>query len=191
MGNGKAMGADVVAGRQPRATPCTISAALLMLAGLVVLAVDAGLARRSADRWSDLALRVRPAPIDAPEPLLDGHPVFIAARAESTQRVHDLDFAISADAVALHRHVEMYQWLEFEQVDRSGRREWRYATDWDHASHASTRFHDPAGHENPPFAFGSEWFVSKDVLRAEPGQVHGAASARAGEAGSRVSVACG
>lgn len=163
MRNAKATVVAVVKEAVRHGNPCAMAGALLVIVGLCVLFVDQSAAQRQDGMWSDLARSVRPSPLDAVDPVLEGQPVFIAARAQATQAVVDPVFAISADAVALHRQVETYQWIEFEHAAADGRREWRYATDWSERMHASGRFHEPRGHENPQATLASAWFVSPDA----------------------------
>lgn len=84
----------------------------------------------------------------------------------------DSQFGISADAVKLNRHVEMYQWSESktsETKQKLGGGEetvttYKYAKDWSSSVQKSSDFEKPDGHTNPgKFPFESKSFEASDV----------------------------
>ena len=88
----------------------------------------------------------------------DGQLVFVAGDAQIARPARDPQFDVGAEAVALVRKVEMFQWHETDAGHRS------YDQDWvDHPVDAS-KFAQPAGHENPgAFPFEGARFDSPDV----------------------------
>ncbi|MGH8211904.1 MAG: TMEM43 family protein [Rhodanobacteraceae bacterium] len=93
-----------------------------------------------------------------PGAVSDGRLVFVSGDTQITKSALDPQFNISAEAVALVRKVEMFQWHEINGGRRS------YDQDWvDHPVDAS-KFSQPAGHENPgAFPFLGARFDSADV----------------------------
>jgi hypothetical protein len=102
-----------------------------------------------------------------PGPASDGQLVFVSGDAQIAGPAHDPQFNVGANAVALVRKVEMFQWHEINGGDRA------YDQDWvDHPVDASN-FARPAGHGNPgAFPFEGARFDSPDVrvdgFRLEP-----------------------
>lgn len=93
-----------------------------------------------------------------PGPASDGQLVFVAGVPQIAQPAHDPQFNVSANAVALVRKVEMFQWHETYGGQRS------YDQDWIDYPVDSSKFARPAGHENPgAFPFAGARFDSPDV----------------------------
>jgi hypothetical protein len=88
----------------------------------------------------------------------DGQLMFVAADTQIAEPARDPQFNVAANAVALVRKVEMFQWHEINGGQRS------YDQDWvDHAVDSS-KFAQPAGHENPgALPFEGARFDSPDV----------------------------
>ena len=88
----------------------------------------------------------------------DGQLMFVAADTQIAEPARDPQFNVAANAVALVRKVEMFQWHEINGGQRS------YDQDWvDHAVDSS-KFAQPAGDENPgALPFEGARFDSPDV----------------------------
>jgi hypothetical protein len=88
----------------------------------------------------------------------DGQLVFVSGPVQITRPARDAQFNVGANAVALVRKVEMFQWHEVRGTIRS------YDLDWvDHPVDSSS-FVQPDGHGNPgPFPFDGGRFDSPDV----------------------------
>lgn len=102
----------------------------------------------------------------------DGQLVFVSGAPQIAQPARDPQFGVSADTVALVRKVEMFQWHPLDGTQRN------YGQDWIDHPVDSTRFAQPAGHENPgAFPFASQRFDSPDVriggFRLDPELVQG------------------
>lgn len=109
-----------------------------------------------------------------PGPQSDGQLVFVSGAPQIAQPAHDAQFNVSANAIALVRRVEMFQWHETDGDRRS------YDQDWvDHAVDSS-KFAQPSGHGNPgAFPIEGARFDSPDVringFKLGPELVHGIA----------------
>ncbi|EMI17029.1 transmembrane protein 43 [Rhodopirellula maiorica SM1] len=93
-----------------------------------------------------------------PQPEHNGKLVYITGRLETSEPIRDETFALEVDAVRLERHVEMFQWREYERRrdslstnDRSiGRRKkvYRYEKIWSKQLIDSSAFRH-SGYDNP------------------------------------------
>ena len=119
--------------------------ALLMFAAVSLVAVTL----RSLFNFRAVAARhggeiIELAPHAQPQPGQHGYMARIAGTPRVVEPPRDPDFNLSADAPALTRHVEMFQWREV-RIGGSV----HYEQDWvDHPVDAS-HFREPAGHANP------------------------------------------
>jgi len=87
----------------------------------------------------------------------EGRLVHVAGRVSAPEPLADPDFGISANALALERRVEMYQWKE--KRERHERKklgggtetvtEYKYSLDWDDDAIDSGDFHHSKDHANP------------------------------------------
>jgi len=75
--------------------------------------------------------------------------VHVAGRATATQALSDRIFRVSAVALRLTRSVEMFQWMESSST-HDGHTNYVYSQGWSESGVDSSKFHDRAGHENPP-----------------------------------------
>lgn len=135
-----------------------IAGALLVVAGLLLIGFTEHADRLRAmgeDALGGFVLRGDEA---RPGPASDGQLVFVSGPVQIASPAHDAQFGVSADAVALVRKVEMFQWHETNGDIRS------YDMDWvDHPVDSSS-FAQPAGHQNPgAFPFAAARFDSPDV----------------------------
>src|SRR5690242_6619531 len=135
-----------------------ISGLALVIAGLLLIGFTEHADRLRAmgeDALGGFVLRGDGA---KPGPSSDGQLVFVSGPVQIAGPARDAQFNVSAEAVALARKVEMFQWHETDGAIRS------YDLDWvDHPVDAS-KFAQPGGHENPgPFPFEGGRFDSPDV----------------------------
>ncbi|HEX7130130.1 MAG TPA: TMEM43 family protein [Rhodanobacteraceae bacterium] len=135
-----------------------IAGAILILAGLLLIGFTEHTDRLRAMGEDALGGFVLSGAEAKPGPSSDGQLVFVSGPVQIAAPARDGQFNVSADAVALVRKVEMFQWHEVNGAIRS------YDVDWvDHPVDASG-FVQPEGHENPgPFPFDGERFDSRDV----------------------------
>jgi len=93
----------------------------------------------------------------AVDPALEGKLVHMTGLADTQDILDDGIFGIRERAIRLERNVEMYQWIEeshtSEKKKMGGSVErtttYTYSKGWKDALRDSSRFHQPAGHENP------------------------------------------
>ena len=96
----------------------------------------------------------------------DGKLVAARGKITATQPVVDIDFNVRSNAVGLRRDVSMYQWVEYEDSEGSGRRRkttYRYEQEFSSVYYDSSQFHQPAGHTNPPQTLKSKVFMALDA----------------------------
>ena len=94
---------------------------------------------------------------DAVDASNEGKLVHLTADATTEETLADGDFGISANAIRLHRDVEMYQWKETKQSETrkklGGGEEtvttYTYSKGWSSGLNDSSNFQEPSGHENP------------------------------------------
>lgn len=135
-----------------------IAGAVLVLAGLLLIGFTEHADRLRAmgeDALGGFVLRGDDA---KPGPSSDGQLVFVSGPVQIARPARDAQFGVSADAVALLRKVEMFQWHEVDGGIRS------YDLDWVGHPVDSSGFAQPDGHENPgAFPFDGARFDSPDV----------------------------
>lgn len=131
---------------------------LLLFGGsFVLLFWNEGRAVRRARDLAEGARNVVTVEADRVDPAHEGKLVHITAEARTEEILTDPDFGISANALALRREVEMYQWKEKKETERrktAGGGETRttrytYRKVWSNNVIDSGRFRHPQGHENP------------------------------------------
>src|SRR5690242_2178483 len=120
-----------------------IAGLLLIVAGLLLIGITEHADRLRAmgeDALGGFVLRGAEA---QPDPSSDGQLVFVSGPVQIAKPARDAQFNVGADAVALVRKVEMFQWHETNGNIRS------YDMDWiDHPVDSSS-FVQPDAHENP------------------------------------------
>ncbi len=99
-----------------------------------------------------------PAPGKPTDATNEGRRMTVSGMLSAPSAVRDANLGISADAIILFRNVEMYQWQE---ECKGG--DCRYAQVWSAKPIDSSRFHTPAGHENPAFPFATARFSTGPV----------------------------
>jgi hypothetical protein len=103
----------------------------------------------------------------------DGKLVHLVGMAEAKDEVRDDIFGMASPGmIKLMRHVELYQWVEDKKTTskknigggEEQKTEYTYKKDWDSKVHNSDHFHEKTGHTNPPPAYRSETFFSKQAV---------------------------
>lgn len=144
----------------------TFGALAILLGSLYLLFWNEGFSKRHSDAIAEAGELVVAAPRDVIDPALEGKPVHLSARVNSQAGTADEVFGLRTKGVALYRHVLMFQWIEYEEKSGRGKRkrtEYVYAMDWDDTYHDSSKFHEPAGHQNPKPALESDGFFAQDA----------------------------
>ncbi len=144
----------------------TFGAVAILLGSLYLLFWNEGFSKRHSDAIAEVGEQVVEAPRDAIDPALEGKPVHLSARVTSQAGTEDDVFGLRTKGVGLYRQVQMFQWIEYEEKSGRGRRkrtEYVYAMDWDDEYHDSSKFHEPAGHDNPRPELRSEGFFAEDA----------------------------
>lgn len=130
---------------------------LLFLVSFVVLFWNEGRAVKTAKTLAEGAAAVVNISADSADAANNGKLVHLSGDARTEQVLRDTEFGVSANAIQLRRGVQMYQWVEHsetkteKQMGGSEKKTttYTYRTEW--ADHAidSSRFKEPAGHQNP------------------------------------------
>ena len=118
---------------------------------LVAVAALAWFGHRHADRWLTQLAGDKSHPIAAS---MNDAPHRIEGTLSASGPARDGQLGVSANAAALLRHVEMYQWQEHCEGGAC-----RYDKAWS-APVDSRRFREPAAHANPPVPFSDSVFFA-------------------------------
>lgn len=141
-----------------RAVAMKVAGAILIIAGLLLIGFTEHADRLRAMGEDALGGFVLQGNEARPGPGSDGQLVLVSGPVQIAQPARDAQFNVSANAVALVRKVEMFQWHEVNGDIRS------YDLDWVDHPVDSSKFAQPAGHGNPgAFPFQRERFDSLDV----------------------------
>jgi hypothetical protein len=105
------------------------------------------------------------------DPANESKLVHMLGIAETDAVLEDSTFGVSANAIHLRRNSEMFQWVEDEDTrteKQLGGSEkeittYTYEKEWSEYAHDSSGFHEPSGHQNPPFLYPSEAWTADDV----------------------------
>lgn len=143
----------------------------MAVAGLPTLFLNEGRAVKTARSLTEGAAAVVSVDANRLDPANDGKLVHFSGLADTDETLQDERFGVSAKAIRLNRHVEIYQWKEIAQtitreVDGNKTTETKYSYDkkWDSELASSSKFHDSANHQNPAAArFESKSFQANDV----------------------------
>lgn len=144
----------------------SLSSGVMFLGALFVLFWNEGYSKRHGDALQEIGGQVQTVPMDAINPQLEGKPVHLSARVNSQAGARDDVFGIRTDGAVLYRHVEMFQWVEYEETSGRGRKKktnYYYEQEWDSEYHDSSQFEEPQGHENPKPALTSDGFFAADA----------------------------
>ena len=123
---------------------------------------------RSLAEGAGIVVDIDPGRVD---PAYDGRLVHVTGDLRPGSPLADPVFAVSADAVRLDRTVEMYQWQEESRTETrknlGGSEErvttYSYHRGWADRRIDSSRFHRPAGHENPEMRYSGALYTSRDA----------------------------
>ncbi len=137
-----------------RNSPIIVGIAVLFLFGVVVWYGVNRLGWHLKDRPQQPVVAEQ-SPVDAAS---EGKHVTVSGKLTTPSAVRDPDLGLSVDAIVLLRNVEMYQWRE-----QCAGADCKYDTIWSATPIDSTKFHTPAGHENPRFPFTSARFATGPV----------------------------
>ncbi len=124
--------------------------------------------QRSLTEGASLVVAVAPARVD---PANDGKLVHLSGDLKPGAALADPDFMVTAVALRLARTVEMYQWKEETKTETrrnvGGSEEtvttYEYVRTWSETRNDSSRFRRPEGHVNPPMAYRSTSYSSRDA----------------------------
>jgi hypothetical protein len=127
---------------------------LFLVCGGVVATTAAGVVGWNDHQWRAAQHAVVDAPSGGLDPSLDGALIRVAADATADAPVLDDTFSFQrADAVALVRVVETWQWVETQKTSsgsgRKSQRQAEYNREWSEKLHDSSTFLRPEGHTNP------------------------------------------
>lgn len=149
---------------------------VMVLAGFPVLFLNEGRAIQTARSLDRGARQVIEVTADTIDPAHDGALVHVTGRAETAATLEDAVLGVSANALALKRNVEMYQWRESSTSESRTKlgggqdtvTTYTYDRDWSDEVIDSAAFHEPDGHDNPaamPFESAS-WTADHVTLGA-------------------------
>lgn len=100
---------------------------------------------------------------DQLDPANQGKLVHISGAMSSASGVRDDRLAVSAPAVRMTRHVEMYQWRE-EQKTENNRTVYSYSRVWSSTAVSSSGFRDAANHRNPSMPLSDQSYLATDAM---------------------------
>jgi hypothetical protein len=132
-----------------------LGVALLFFSGVVVWYGVTRMGWQLREHHEQPAAIPEQPPVDAAS---EGKRVTVSGKLTVPSAVRDAELGLSVDAIVLLRNVEMYQWRE-----QCAGADCKYDTAWSSSPVDSSKFHTPAGHENPRFPFGSARFATGPV----------------------------
>jgi hypothetical protein len=123
---------------------------------------------RSLDEGAHLVVKADAARVD---PANDAKLVHVQGDLEAAAPVADSALGIQTKAARLVRHVEMFQWKEEQRTETrknvGGSEErtttYTYVRTWESRRIDSSRFRQPAGHQNPQMRFSEYQATAKDA----------------------------
>lgn len=143
--------------RLGRSVAGIVGGVLLFLAGLGLLWWNEGRAVRTARGLEEGAAAVVSLAEPRVDPASDGRLVHLSGMASTTGVLRDDVFDVEAEAIALRRTVEMYQWREESRSETRNRvgggtetvTTYTYDRVWSERAIDSSAFQEPASHQNP------------------------------------------
>ncbi|MGJ8634629.1 MAG: TMEM43 family protein [Luteolibacter sp.] len=145
----------------------------VVMIGLAVLALfwNEGRAVKTRKSLEEGARDVVPISSESLDGGSDGELVHLSGFAEAVEPVTDPAFGISVEALVLKRSVEMYQWNEQSKTETKkklgGSEEavttYSYAKDWLPGRVDSSKFKNPAGHENPDLPLEAKTWIASPI----------------------------
>ncbi len=131
---------------------------LLFIVAFPVLFWNEGRAVKTRKTLDEGAGVVVAAPVDRVDAANEGTLIHTSGMATTDEVLADTVFGVTANALRLLRHAEMFQWRESQSTTTKknvgGSEErvttYSYAKEWSEKPLDSSKFKEPAGHENPP-----------------------------------------
>ena len=144
---------------------------VLVVGSTVGLFWNEGRAVQTARSLTEGAGVVVTVPADGVDAANDGKLIHVTGTTSTNSTPSDAMFAISEPGIRLERTAEMYQWKETsksETQEKVGGGEetittYTYSKVWSDEAYDSSRFKQPAGHENPPMEIRSQRFQVEDA----------------------------
>jgi hypothetical protein len=145
---------------------------ILAIAAVPLLFWNEGRAVKRAKTLAEGSGKVVTVPATAVDAAHEGGLVHTSGAATTAETLRDPMFGIEkANALALERKVEMYQWVQKEEKQErkklGGSTEtvttYTYSTEWTDSPVDSASFEETSGHENPSFPFEGETWRAADV----------------------------
>ncbi len=145
---------------------------LLVIGSLVLLWWNEGRAVEAIRALAQSERQVVEIAATALDAAAEGKLVHVAGMMETRTPARDAAFGVGGDALLrLRRTVEMFQWVEHKSTrsqknvggSETTETTYSYAREWSEKALDSGRFHDPAGHRNPPMPASSTTLDSTDV----------------------------
>jgi hypothetical protein len=105
------------------------------------------------------------------DPAKEGKEVHVTGEATTAETLADPEFGVSANALRLRRHAEMYQWKQDVRTEHrkkfgGGEEEvktYTYTKTWAANPIDSSEFRESSGHTNPPMSYRSEVWQARQV----------------------------
>lgn len=145
---------------------------LLIIAAIVLLSWNEGRSVKAIHGLQDAATKVVEVQGTAVADGDEGKLVHVVGPATASAAIQDADVGVSfPNEVAVHRDVEMYQWVEHESssthTSLGGSKKttttYTYTKSWDSFPQDSSSFKHPDGHTNPPMPFRDRSFSAADA----------------------------
>ncbi|HUO89387.1 MAG TPA: TMEM43 family protein [Rhizomicrobium sp.] len=145
---------------------------VLVIGAIVLLSWNEGRAVQAIRGLAEASNAVVESSPDAVAPGNEGRLVHVTGKATASAAIQDADLNLTfADAVAVNRTVEMFQWKEKKEEktqDNTGGSQtttttYTYSKAWSEDAVDSSSFAHPDGHENPPMPFASHRFAASDA----------------------------
>ena len=149
---------------------------IMVIAAFPLLFWNEGRAVKTAKSLDEGAGAVVTTLSEKVDPAKEGKLVHITGRAKSTETLSDPVFGVSANAIALKRKVEMYQWKESSKSETKNKlgggtetvTTYTYAKEWSESLQDSSKFKNKQGHNNPASLpqKSEKWTAAKVTLGA-------------------------
>lgn len=143
---------------------------VLLLAAFPLLWMNEGRAVRTAKGLQEGAGAVVAVGSSVVDPAMQGRLVHFTAQATTGETLVDKEFAVAVPALRLVREVEMYQWQERSRTEERTKlgggvervTTYSYERGWSNRQVDSSRFQQPAGHQNPAMPHqGADWMAER------------------------------
>ncbi|MGD9950158.1 MAG: TMEM43 family protein [Desulfobulbus sp.] len=130
---------------------------LLICVGIAALLWNEGRAVDRARALEEGAGQIVTIEADRIDPAYEGRLVHLSGNATTQERLSDPDFGVQAQAIKLHRAVQMFQWQEHRSSETKEKlgggtetvTTYTYDKGWNSRVIQSSSFKKPTGHQNP------------------------------------------